>query len=55
MRTSNSSTKNVYSTPSINTLHRIRHGEAINTKTINTFCEILNCKVEDIIEYIPED
>lgn len=40
---------------SANTLHRMKHGEAISTKTINIFCEILNCKVEDIIEYIPDD
>ena len=40
---------------SANTLHRIKHGEAINTKTINTLCEILNCKVSDIIEYVPDE
>lgn len=40
---------------SANTLHRMRHGEAISTKTLNTLCEILNCKVSDIIEYIPSD
>lgn len=39
---------------SANTLHRMKHGEGINTKTINTLCEILNCTVSDIIEYIPD-
>lgn len=38
-----------------NTLHRIKHGEAITTKTINTLCEILNCQVSDIIEYVPDE
>ncbi len=40
---------------SANTLHRMKHGEAISTKTINVLCEILRCKVEEIIEYIPDE
>lgn len=40
---------------SANTLHRMKHGEAISTKTLNTLCEILNCAVSDIIEYIPDE
>lgn len=39
---------------SANTLHRMKHGEAINTKTLNTLCEILKCNVGDIIEYVPD-
>ncbi|MBE5765821.1 MAG: XRE family transcriptional regulator [Clostridiales bacterium] len=39
---------------SANTLHRMKHGEAISTKTLNALCEILDCKVSDIIEYIPD-
>ncbi len=38
---------------SANTLHRMRHGEAISAKTLNTLCEILNCTVSEIIEYVP--
>ena len=34
-----------------NTIHRMKHGEAITTKTLNTLCEILDCDVSDIIEY----
>lgn len=40
---------------SANTLHRMKHSEAISTKTLNVLCEILNCKVSDIIEYVPDD
>lgn len=40
---------------SANTLHRMKHGEAISTKTLNVLCEILNCKVSDIIEYVPDE
>lgn len=39
---------------SANTLHRIKHGEAISTKTLDTLCYILDCKVEDIIEFVKE-
>ena len=38
-----------------NTIHRMKHGKAITTTTLNTLCEILNCRVEEILEYIPED
>ena len=40
---------------SANTLHRMKHGEAISTKTLNVLCEILRCKIEEIIEYIPDE
>lgn len=36
---------------SANTLHRMKKGESITTKTIDKLCEILECKVEDIIQY----
>ena len=39
-----------------NTLHRMKHGAAITTKTIDVFCNILDCSVSDIIEFEkPED
>ena len=40
---------------SANTIHRIKHGEHISTKTLDTLCFILKCNVSDIIEYIPDD
>lgn len=36
---------------STNTLRRMRHGEAINSNTLNELCLILNCKVEDILRF----
>lgn len=36
---------------SANTLHRMKHGDPITTKTIDKLCEILECNVIDIIEY----
>ncbi|MBR5289096.1 MAG: helix-turn-helix domain-containing protein [Clostridia bacterium] len=40
---------------SANTLHRMKHGKDISTKTINTLCFILDCSIEDILCYIPDD
>lgn len=39
---------------STNTLHRMRHGKAISTKTLDTLCSILDCSVSDILLYIPD-
>ena len=38
-----------------NTLHRMKHGEAITTKTLDALCSILQCRVEDVLEYIPPE
>lgn len=37
---------------SANTLHRMKKGEAITTKTLDTLCFILDCPVSDVIEYV---
>lgn len=34
-----------------NLIHRLKHGKAINTNTIDFICESLGCNVEDILEY----
>ena len=36
-------------------LDRIRKGENINLYTLDTLCRILDCRVEDIIEYKKEE
>ena len=33
----------------------MKHGGAISTKTIDTLCFILDCKVEDILEYVNDE
>ncbi len=35
-------------------LDRLRKNGNVNTYTLNTLCNILNCKLEDIAEYIPD-
>ena len=39
---------------SANTLHRIKKGEAINTKTLDALCYALDCEVSDIIKFEKE-
>ena len=36
---------------SANTIHRMKKGLPITTKTLDTLCFILNCEVQDIIEH----
>lgn len=36
---------------SSNTLRRMGHNEAISTTTLNELCLILNCEVQDVIQF----
>ena len=38
---------------SSSSIRRIKAGDSISTNTIDAICKILNCSVDDIIEYIP--
>lgn len=38
-----------------NTLHRMKHGQHITTKTLDELCDILDCQVSDILEHVSED
>ncbi|MFI3249752.1 MAG: helix-turn-helix domain-containing protein [Eubacteriales bacterium] len=38
-----------------NTIHRMKHGKAINTTTLDTLCFILSCGADEILEYIPDE
>lgn len=35
-------------------LDRLRKNGNVSTYTLNTLCEILDCEVEDIVQYVPE-
>ena len=37
------------------TLDKLRKNKPLNTTTINDLCRILNCRVEDVMEYVPSD
>ena len=40
---------------SSSTLDKLRKNKPLNTTTINDLCRILNCRVQDVMEYIPSD
>lgn len=40
---------------SSNTIHRMKHGEAITTRTLDSFCFALDCDISDIIEYVEDE
>ncbi|MBQ8752156.1 MAG: helix-turn-helix domain-containing protein, partial [Clostridia bacterium] len=37
------------------TIDRIRKGGGISTLKIDDFCRILDCRVEDILLYLPDE
>ena len=34
---------------------RLKRNESVSTHTIETFCKILKCNVEDVMEYIEDE
>ena len=34
---------------------RLKRNESVSTHTIEMFCKILKCEVEDIMKYIPDE
>ena len=36
------------------TVRRLRANENIETKTLDKLCKALNCKIEDIMEYVED-
>ena len=40
---------------SSSTIDKLRKNKPLNTTTINDLCRILNCRVEDVMEYIPSE
>ncbi len=37
------------------TIRRLKANENITTDTLNTLCEILDCELEDIAEYVKDE
>lgn len=40
---------------SSSTIDKLRKNKPLNTTTINDLCRILNCKIQDIAQYVPSD
>ena len=38
---------------SSSTIDKLRKDKPVNTTTLNDLCRILQCRIEDIVEYIP--
>ena len=36
-------------------LNRLRHNKNVTVSTLDKLCNILNCKIEDIMEHFPDD
>jgi DNA-binding Xre family transcriptional regulator len=36
-------------------IDKLRKNKPMNTTTLNDLCRILNCRIEDIVLYIPSD
>ena len=36
------------------TVRRLKAGENIETKTLDKLCAVLDCRLEDIAEYVPD-
>ena len=47
----------LYTTYNVNRsqIDRLKHNHNIEVNTIDKLCNILNCKVEDIMEHFPDD
>lgn len=40
---------------SSSTISRLRNNKGISTTTINDLCNILDCKIEDVLQFIPDE
>lgn len=40
---------------SSSTIRRMKANESVSTNTLDAICKILNCKLHDVAEYIPDE
>lgn len=40
---------------SCSTIHRLRKNMPVSTYTLLKLCKILDCRIEDIVEYVPDE
>lgn len=40
---------------SSSTIRRLKAGESVSTNTLDALCKLLDCKLEDIVEYVSDD
>ena len=40
---------------SSSTIDKLRKNKPVTTTTLNDLCRILDCRIEDLVEYVPSD
>lgn len=40
---------------SSSTIRRLKAGESVSTNTLDALCRILNCSVEELVVYLPDE
>lgn len=40
---------------SSSSIRRLKANESVSTNTLDALCKILECKLQDIAEYVPDD
>lgn len=40
---------------SSSTIRRLKTGDSVSTNTLEALCKLLDCTLDDIIEYLPDD
>lgn len=40
---------------SSSTIRRLKNGDSVSTNTLDALCKLLDCTVNDILVYVPED
>lgn len=40
---------------SSHTIHRLKHNGGTSTSLIDVICKLLNCNVEDVLKYTPDE
>ncbi len=39
---------------SSSTIRRLKAGESVSTNTLDALCKVLDCRLPDILEYLPD-
>ena len=39
---------------SSSTIRRLKAGESVSTNTLEALCKILECELQDVVEYLPD-
>ena len=40
---------------SSSTIRRMKAGHSVSSNTLDALCKVLNCKLSDVAEYLPDD